>query len=71
VRASYLAKNPLCVCCAKEKRVEPATELDHITPHRGDQQLFWDKSNWQGLCKTHHSRKTATEDSRFAPRGGV
>lgn len=69
-RASYLAKHPLCVACKKEHHVEPATEVDHIIPHRGNQQLFWDQSNWQGLCKPHHSRKTATEDSGFARPGG-
>lgn len=28
--------------------------VDHITPHKGDQSLFWDKSNWQALCPDHH-----------------
>ena len=40
-----------------------ATDVDHITPHRGDRQLFWDESNWQPLCHRHHSMKTAREDS--------
>lgn len=61
-RAGYLRKHPLCVHCQIEGRVEPATELDHIIPHRGDKDLFWSRENWQGLCKTHHSRKTAAED---------
>ena len=64
-RLTYLKKNPLCKHCEKEHRVTPATELDHIIPHKGDSKLFWDTSNWQGLCKQHHSRKTATEDSDF------
>lgn len=45
--------------------VRAATEVDHIIPHRGDQQLFWDTNNWQGLCKPCHSRKTAQEDGGF------
>ncbi|NBF13078.1 HNH endonuclease [Pseudomonas sp. Fl4BN1] len=61
-RAGYLRKHPLCVECEKLGRVEPATDLDHITPHRGDNDLFWDRSNWQPLCHPCHSRKTATED---------
>ena len=36
--------------------------LDHIIPHRGDQKLFWDRSNLQPLCEHHHNVKTMTED---------
>lgn len=64
-RLAYLRTHPLCVECQKDGRFEPATELDHIVPHRGNQRLFWDKTNWQGLCKHHHSFKTATEDGGF------
>lgn len=39
-----------------------ATVVDHIVPHRGDQKLFWDRSNWQPLCEHHHNVKTMTED---------
>jgi 5-methylcytosine-specific restriction protein A len=28
--------------------------VDHIIPHKGDQRLFWDRSNWQPLCPDHH-----------------
>ena len=38
----------------------PATVVDHIVPHRGDQRLFWDESNWQPLCKQCHDRKTGS-----------
>lgn len=58
-RKSYLKKHPLCVECEKEGRYIPATVVDHIIPHRGDQKLFWDTSNWQPLCKHHHDMKTA------------
>ena len=58
----YLAKHPLCVHCQREGRVQAATDVDHIVPHSGDMELFWDSSNWQGLCHSHHSIKTATED---------
>lgn len=64
-RAGYLRKHPLCAHCARDGRVEPATDVDHIVPHRGDQALFWDRSNWQGLCHACHSRKTAAEDGGF------
>jgi 5-methylcytosine-specific restriction protein A len=60
-RAAYLACHPLCVRCQAEGRIEPSTTLDHIVPHRGDQKLFWDRSNWAALCKTCHDAKTARE----------
>lgn len=25
--------------------------VDHIIPHRGDQKLFWDTTNWQSACE--------------------
>lgn len=64
-RLSFLRKNPLCVRCKADDRVMPADVVDHIVPHKGDKGLFWDKDNWQALCKTCHDRKTATEDSKF------
>lgn len=58
-RKSFLAEHPLCAECFKGGRLEPATVVDHIIPHRGDKRIFWDRSNWQGLCETHHNRKTS------------
>lgn len=62
-RLIYLRYHPLCVACAP--RVVAANEVDHIVPHRGDQELFWDQDNWQALCKPCHSKKTANEDGGF------
>ncbi len=45
--------------------VKLAEVVDHIRPHRGDMRLFWDPSNWQGLTKADHDRKTALEDGGF------
>lgn len=59
VRGRFLQMNPLCLHCKCEGRMTPATEVDHIVPHRGDKELFWDWDNLQALCKSHHSRKTA------------
>ncbi len=66
-RKMYLARNPLCAECQrrKKKRIEAATEVDHIIPHKGNMVLFWDENNWQGLCKQCHSEKTAKEDGGF------
>lgn len=54
-RIGYLAAHPLCCMCEAEDRVTLATVVDHKIPHRGDQVLFWDRTNWQGLCAHHHS----------------
>ena len=59
-RLLYLRRNPLCVECLGEKRLVPATVVDHIIPHRGDTRLFWDQGNWQSLCKTCHDKKTGS-----------
>ncbi|WP_409994286.1 HNH endonuclease [Pirellula sp. SH-Sr6A] len=45
--------------CAKDDRYIASTIVDHITPHRGDETLFWARWNWQALCKRCHDRKTA------------
>ncbi len=63
-RAQYLREHPLCVMCQAVGRVEAATVVDHITPHRGNQSLFWRRSNWQPLCATHHSRDKQREEHR-------
>lgn len=57
----FLERNPVCVDCGELGAVEPATDVDHIRPHRGDRGLFFDRSNWQALCHRCHSRKTARE----------
>lgn len=49
-------------------RIVAADELDHIIPHDGDYDRFWDRGNWQGGCKTCHSTKTAREDGGFGHR---
>lgn len=60
-RKDYLFENPLCVHCQASGIQTPANEIDHITPHRGDQTLFWDIGNLQALCKSCHSKKTRHE----------
>lgn len=64
-RLVHLQQHPLCVDCLAEKKITEATEVDHIIPHRGDMNLFWQKTNWQSLCKPHHSAKTCRENGGF------
>lgn len=58
-RETFLRNNPLCVHCTADGIITAATVVDHIIPHRGDKSLFWDRSNWQGLCTRCHNIKTA------------
>lgn len=62
-REGYLSHHPLCVMCMGEGRAIPATVVDHKVAHRGDQGIFWDKSNWQSLCATHHSSHAQKRDN--------
>ncbi len=64
-RRAHLNKHPLCVYCDQKGITKLAVILDHITPHKGDITLFWDRKNRQGLCKQCHDRKTATHDGGF------
>lgn len=64
-RLGFLRKHPLCVDCLKADKVEAATVVDHIEPHKGDKELFWRRSNWQALCKSCHDAKTVKEDGGF------
>ena len=64
-RDGFLRKHPLCAECQEEGRVTAANVVDHIIPHKGDETLFWQRSNWRQLCTPHHNRKTAREDGGF------
>ena len=71
-RARFLQAHPLCRMCKARGIVEPATVLDHIKPWKSgeteaeQERLFWDQSNWQGLCRTDHDAvKQALEKSGF------
>lgn len=55
-RKEYLRLNPMCVECEKRGYVVEATIVDHIIPHKEDLELFWDRDNWQSLCKPCHDR---------------
>lgn len=63
LRANFLRRHPLCVFCEREGRLELATVVDHIEPHKGDRLKFW-RGPFQALCKTcHDSTKQSEEKS--------
>lgn len=67
-REGFLRSHPLCQCdeCLEGKlRLRKADVVDHITPHKGDMALFWDRNNWQAMAKECHDKKTAREDGGF------
>jgi 5-methylcytosine-specific restriction protein A len=66
-RLTFLSRFPRCVSCSR-----PATVVDHLIPHRGLEAAFWDRTRWQPLCASCHSRKTAMLDGGFGnpPRPG-
>ena len=64
-RTYFLAAHPLCVMCEREGFITAASVVDHITPHKGNPDLFWSRSNWQPLCAAHHNR-----DKQSIERGG-
>jgi 5-methylcytosine-specific restriction enzyme A len=65
LRSHQLAVEPLCRMCFAEGRTTAANTVDHITPHRGDPDLFW-AGSFQSLCATCHSRFKQSQES-----GGV
>ncbi len=63
LRLFVLRRQPLCVSCKKEGVITEAREVDHIQPHAGNMELFYDLENLQALCKPCHSRKTMSENN--------
>lgn len=59
LRRRQLDRQPLCEACLRKDRIEPATVVDHIRPHRGDWTLFTDPENLQSLSEACHNSKTA------------
>lgn len=47
--------NPLCLYCALDERITACTLVDHLYPHRGDRDLFWDRTYWVSCCAPCHN----------------
>jgi 5-methylcytosine-specific restriction endonuclease McrA len=77
VRNAYLQEHPLCVMCKADGKVAAANVVDHVVPHHGDQKLFWDESNLQALCTSHHNsdkqmfEKSGRVRAKFDAQGQV
>lgn len=47
-----------------------ANTVDHKIPHRGDEKLFWRRSNWQSLRAPCHSGEKQREEVQVEADGG-
>ena len=58
LRAAQLAKEPACRFCLafNPEAPSPATVVDHIIPHKGDRDLFFDPDNLQSLDAPCHDQ---------------
>lgn len=71
LRLDWLRDNPLCAMCIAKGYVEAATVVDHVKPHDGDPELFFDRANLQSLCKVCHDQdKQLIEVHGFRPGHG-
>lgn len=61
IRTAQLSGEPLCSRCLAMEVVEPATVVHHVTPHKGDPDLFWN-GPFESLCKPHHDSDGQHED---------
>jgi 5-methylcytosine-specific restriction protein A len=71
-RQIQLSKKPLCASCLLNGRVVQAVHIDHVFPHRQDNDKF--KNNlFQSLCAPCHSLKTQEENKGnylyYSPNG--
>lgn len=67
IRAHQLAEHPLCARCLKVGRIEPATTVHHVEPHRGDEAKFFG-GPFESLCKPHHDSDAQSEERGGTPR---
>ena len=62
--ASHHKRNePLCRMCKANGLITIATECDHVVPHKGDPELFWN-GELQSLCRPCHARDKQGEEAR-------
>jgi len=61
-RLSYLQRNSLCRICLDAGVLVPASVVDHIVAHKGNEALFWSESNLRPLCKECHDDRVDEGD---------
>lgn len=53
--SGHLKRSPLCRYCALVEEVRSADLTDHLYPHRGDRDLFWNRTYWVSACNDCHN----------------
>ncbi len=56
LRDTVLRRDPICKVCNRN----PSKVADHVKDHRGNEKLFYDPKNLQGVCKDCHDQKTGS-----------
>lgn len=61
MRKVVMAQDPYCRSCKNRGIVRAATDIDHIIPHKGNDELRLSAKNLQPLCKQCHGEKSQRE----------
>jgi 5-methylcytosine-specific restriction endonuclease McrA len=61
--ALQLKQHPLCAICLEKGQVVPATDADHVVPHKGNEWAFW-YGDLQSLCGLCHWIVKQKEEKR-------
>ena len=61
-RFRFLHHNPYCYLCMQPSRI-----VDHIKNHNGNEELFWNITNFMPMCKLCHDTVTGKFD-RHVPQ---
>lgn len=71
-RLDYLAEHPLCAIQGEGCEVA-ACIVDHIEPHEGDKNKFWNPLNHQPACKHCHDMHKQKQEAaqRYGSSQGV
>lgn len=65
ISKTQLTVEPLCRMCMAEDMITPATVCDHVTPHRGNPEMFWN-GPFQSLCKPCHDGGKQADEGRLS-----
>lgn len=63
LRDSYTCQKTGVICLGKHPAPNSPV-ADHIKPHHGDSELFWDKDNIQTVSKAYHDSQKQREERK-------
>lgn len=66
-RWRFLHHNPRCYACGRDK-TSMSIHIDHIVAHKGNEELFWNETNYIPLCHSCHSIVTGRYDKYNPPK---